>query len=137
MNVIIDTNVFISGVFFSGKPYRIIKAWQAGQFALFSSGDILDEYERVIRELAPKLSSKKPKFNADKTIAFIRKEVRLAKPTLLSQQVCDDPDDDMFIACALTVRAIIVTGDKALLKTSGYKGLVVLSPAEFERQYLI
>ncbi|MBF0478324.1 MAG: hypothetical protein HQL26_02475 [Candidatus Omnitrophica bacterium] len=63
--------------------------------------------------------------------------MRLTKPTALLHAVCDDPDDDKFIACALTVKAIIVTGDKALLRTAGYKNLSVLTPALFERQFLI
>ncbi len=133
MNVLLDTNVLVSGLFFSGTPFRILKAWKAGQFILFASVEILDEYERVLRELAPLKST----FNADKTITFIHKKLRLVKPTPLPYQICDDPDDDKFIACALTVKAIIVTGDKALLKTAGYKHLAVLRPALFERQYLI
>lgn len=133
MKVILDTNVLVSGLFFSGTPSRILKAWDSGQFTLFASLEILDEYERVIHELSPK----KPTFDADKAITFIRKKVRMVKPTPLPHQICDDPDDDKFIACALTAKAIIVTGDKALLRTAGYKHLAVLRPAIFERQYLI
>lgn len=49
MNVILDTNVMVSGLFFNGRPYRILKGWQSGQFSLFSTSEILDEYERVIK----------------------------------------------------------------------------------------
>ncbi len=133
MNVVLDTNVFVSGVFFNGRPSRILKAWHSGQFILFASSEILDEYERVIREL----SQKKSAFDTDKVMVFIRDKVRVVKPALLAEQVCDDPDDDKFIACAVTSKAIIVTGDKALLRTSGYKHLSVLTPALFEHQYLI
>ena len=86
MNVTIDTNVFVSGLFFNGTPSRILKAWRAQQFTLFSTIEILDEYDRVIREL----SQKRPTFNADKAIAFIRKNVRFVKPTPLPHQICDD-----------------------------------------------
>jgi len=133
MNVTLDTNVFVSGLFFNGAPSRILKAWRSQQFTLFATTVILDEYDRVIREL----SQKRPAFNSDKAIAFIRKNVRLVKPTALPHQICDDPEDDKFISCALTIKAIIVTGDKALLRTAGYKLLVILTPAQFERQYLI
>lgn len=133
MNVILDTNVLISGLFFNGRPYRILKGWQAGQFDLFASSAILEEYDRVIQEF----SHKSLKFNANKTIAFIHKNIRSVKPTHLPGQICDDPDDNKFIECALTAKAIIVTGDKALLRTAGYKNLVVLTPALFEQKYLI
>jgi predicted nucleic acid-binding protein len=34
LKVVLDTNVFVSGVFFSGPPYQILEAWQAGDFEL-------------------------------------------------------------------------------------------------------
>jgi predicted nucleic acid-binding protein len=44
VRVILDTNVFVSGVFFTGPPARILQAWSAGQLSLVISPDILDEY---------------------------------------------------------------------------------------------
>ncbi len=133
MNIVLDTNVFVSGLFFKGgAPHRILRAWQSEQFNLFASLEIFNEYGRVIRELA----HIRPTVDPDKAISLIHKNVRLVKPIILSQ-VCDDPDDDKFISCALAIKGIIVSGDKALLRTAGYKNLVVLTPAQFERQYLI
>ena len=51
MNLILDTNVFVSGIFFSGPPYRILQAWRDGTINLVTSPDILDEYVRVLEEL--------------------------------------------------------------------------------------
>lgn len=28
MKIVLDTNVLVSGIFFSGPPYQILKAWQ-------------------------------------------------------------------------------------------------------------
>ena len=47
MRVILDTNVFVSGVFFSGPPHKILKAWRDGRLRLVISAEILDEYRRV------------------------------------------------------------------------------------------
>ncbi|MBF0571971.1 MAG: putative toxin-antitoxin system toxin component, PIN family [Candidatus Omnitrophica bacterium] len=134
MNIVLDTNVFVSGLFFKGgAPHRILRAWQSEQFILYASAEILNEYERVIRELV----HVRPTVDPDKAIFLIHKNVQLVKSFILPRQVCDDPDDDKFISCALTIKASIVSGDKALLRTAGYKNLVVLTPAQFERQYLI
>lgn len=46
MKVILDTNVFISGVYFGGHPYRILQAWNSGRLVLIVSKEILDEYGR-------------------------------------------------------------------------------------------
>ena len=55
----------------------------------------------------------------------------------LPESVCDDPDDDMFLACAIASGAeIVVTGDRALLRASGYGGVEVLSPQTFVDHYL-
>lgn len=52
MRIVLDTNVFVSGVFFSGPPSRILKAWRDGKLQLAISPEILDEYQRVGEELA-------------------------------------------------------------------------------------
>ncbi len=28
MRIVLDTNVFVSGVFFAGPPYKILEAWR-------------------------------------------------------------------------------------------------------------
>ena len=43
-----------------------------------------------------------------------------------------DPEDDMVVACALTVAAdFIVTGDKDLLVLSTYGSIRIITPREF------
>ena len=56
---------------------------------------------------------------------------------MLEGQVCADPDDDKFLACALASGArIIVSGDKHLVDVSGYRGIEVLRPRAFVDRYL-
>ena len=50
--VVVDTNVFLSGVFFGGVPGRILEAWQAGHLTLVLSPAILAEYHRAGAALA-------------------------------------------------------------------------------------
>lgn len=57
MRVILDTNVFVSGVFFTGPPYQILKAWREGRVKLIVSPEILEEYERVGKILAEEFPS--------------------------------------------------------------------------------
>ena len=52
MKIVVDTNVFISGVFFAGLPYEILNAWRCGIVRLVISPPIFDEYRRVGAELA-------------------------------------------------------------------------------------
>ncbi len=47
MRVVLDTNVFVSGVFFSGPPFQILSAWRDSRIQLVVSAEILEEYRRV------------------------------------------------------------------------------------------
>lgn len=52
MRLVLDTNVVISGIFFAGPPYQILKAWREGKIHLLISEEILAEYRRVGETLA-------------------------------------------------------------------------------------
>ena len=47
MRIILDTNVLVSGIFFGGPPYKILKAWRDGSIELVVSNEILEEYFSV------------------------------------------------------------------------------------------
>lgn len=133
MKIVLDTNVFVSGVFFTGPPYRILEAWRDGKIQLVISEDILEEYGRVGETLARQFPSVdlQPFFHLVAVTAEITPSKRFASP------LCDDPDDDMFIACALAGKCkVIISGDKHLLKMSGFRGIKVLRPREFFERYL-
>ncbi len=128
MNVVLDTNVFIAGVFFSGPPATILGAWRDGRITLVVSPPILDEYRRVMHELAAQFPAVDPGPPLELTAVHARMVV--APP--LPESVCTDPSDDMFLACAVAGGSrIVVSGDKALLRTSGYRGIEVITPRAF------
>lgn len=128
MRVVLDTNVFVSGVFFSGPPYQILKAWRDDRFRLVVSPDILKEYRRVGEILA----EEHPSVDLEPALAYVTQNAILLSAPALPEGVCEDPDDDKFIACALAAgNAVIVSGDKHLLKVSGYQNIEILTPREF------
>ena len=47
MKLVLEKNVFISGVFFTGPPLRILQAWRDGRLELLASPEILLEYSEV------------------------------------------------------------------------------------------
>ena len=133
MKVIVDTNVFVSGVFFSGVPYAILDAWRHKRLTLVVSPEIIDEYRRVAHELAEKF----PGVDPAPPLELLTVHAQVVEAPALPEKVCTDPDDDKFLACAVASRTKIITsGDKALLKTSGYAGIEVLTPRAFVEKYL-
>lgn len=134
MRVVLDTNVFISGVFFKGSPYQILAAWQEGGIELVISTEILDEYRRVGEILA----AEHPQINLWPMLEFVVQNAAVYSAPPLDESVCEDPDDDKFLACALAGGCpVIVSGDKHLLKVSGYRNIIVMKPRDFVDRYLI
>ena len=97
------------------------------------SPEILGEYEATGQRLAADF----PGVDLDSLIALVAKEGTVVQAPPLPEAVCDDPDDDIFLACAIASSAeIVVSGDRALLRASGYGGVEVLSPRTFVDRYL-
>jgi len=134
VRVILDTNVFISGVFFGGPPSRILEGWRDGRLKLVLSPEILDEYQRVADELHTQF----PDIDLSGLfeLLVVAAEMHHAEP--LPEAVCIDPDDDKFLACALASSAyLIVSGDKHLLQVAGYREIEILKPRAFIEKYLV
>lgn len=133
MKVILDRNVFISGIFFSGPPSQILKAWGNQRFQVLLSEQILVEYQRV----AEALSSKYPSIDILPIIELITIHGTFVDTRGFDIPICEDPDDDKFLECALAGKCkTIISGDKHLLKLTGYEDIVVLSPRNFVGKYL-
>ena len=134
MKVILDTNVFISGIFFNGPPYRILQSWRDGRFAFVLSPEIFDEYQRV----AESLHQKFPEVDLTALLELTVIEAEMIRADPLDEAVCTDPDDDKFIACALASGCkLIVSGDKHLLDVNGYRDIEVIKPRAFVDRYLL
>ena len=122
----------ISGIFFAGPPYQILKAWREGKLQLVISEEILAEYRRVGETLALQF----PPIDLLPILDMLRANAEVISVKCLPEPVCDDPDDDKFLACALAGECkLIVSGDKHLLKASGFRGIKVLTPREFVNTY--
>ena len=129
MKAVIDTNVIISGLFWKVPPAGVLAAWVAKKFEWIVSADILAEYHRTLQTLEAKYP---PPASAWSFLRGVTLSAKLTVPAELEQQVCTDPDDDKFIAAAISGHAdTIVSGDKALLQVDGYRGLRIVKPASF------
>ena len=135
MRVILDTNVLMSAVFFGGIPGRLLSAWTDKSFTLVLSPDIFEEYRRVGHELArrhPELED-----SLEPVLALVSLNAIIVDAQPLAQPVCEDADDDKFLACAVASHTdVIVSGDKRLLRISGWQGLEILTPRQFYERHL-
>jgi putative PIN family toxin of toxin-antitoxin system len=131
--VVLDTNVLVSGILYSGPPSLILRAWRQGRLRLALTPPVLQEYA----EVATRLGERFPEVDIMPIIHLVAVASDMYAPASLEHQVSADADDDMFVAAAIAAAAdAIVSGDKHLLDVSGYKGIPVLTPRSFVERFL-
>lgn len=88
----------------------------------------MDEYRRLMHELAAQF----PAVDPGPPLELLAVHARLVEAPTLHEAVCTDPTDDMFLACAVAGGSrVVISGDKALLRTASYRGVEVLTPRAF------
>ncbi len=131
MTVVLDTNVLVSGVFWRGPANRILALWASDKIDVVVSPAILTEYRRLLVEL----ERGKPAGLADAWTVFITQHSTVVHPAD-HPRLCRDPNDDMFLHCALSAGArAVVTGDKDLLSMGRVGAVELLTPADFLHRY--
>lgn len=125
--VVIDTNIYISAIFWGGKPREVVDLGRDRSILIFTSLDIE-------KEIAEKLSTKF-KLDEEKVNKVLLDFSTFTMPVKVIkriQVVADDPDDDKFIDCAMACKAdYIVSGDRHLLELKEYAGIRILQASEF------
>lgn len=125
MRAVLDTNVVMSAIFFGGVPFEVLSAWHNGEFELVVSDAVMAEY----REIAMRMKAKSPSIEPERWMCYIEDHATVVSAVPLATQVCEDADDDVFLACAVAANAkIVCSGDKHLLACNGWNGIEVLTP---------
>ena len=136
IKIVLDTNVFISGILSPNRaPAQILDLVLSGECKLVISPQIIQEIHRVTQYPGIIRLMKKRQIKLEELADTILKIFNLSRITpgaVKVQGVCSDPQDDMFLACALEGQAdIIISGDKHLLDLKSYQGIIIVTPAVF------
>lgn len=129
--IVIDTNVFISALFWKGASHRVLELTEKGKFELILTKKTSDEFFEVLnrRELKEKIETKNlilSKFVLD----------TISMGTLIESKTvffdCEDSDDNKFLEAAFDGECkYIISQDKHLLKMKEFKGIKILTPEEY------
>jgi hypothetical protein len=131
IRAVLDTNVLVSALLFSGPPSRLVTAWQASRFQPVLSRPILDEYLRVLAYPKFHLSTEEIRGLLDEellpfveTVRDIPQKVRVGR----------DPDDAKFLECAIAASApFVVSGDADLLDLRRVESIQIVTVSTFLR----
>jgi len=126
-DVVLDTNIFISGIFWRGDSYKMLQLWGDGDIRVIISEEIIEEISRVLRAFKIRL----PEESINRRIASIRENSIIVEPKE-KFSIVEHSSDNKFIECAVAGNAdYIITNDKHLLKIKYFRNILIMTPKEF------
>jgi len=128
VKVVIDTNIWISGVIYKQKLAHLIDLWFKRKFISYFSQETFLELQTKLLNFAVKFDKQSEALillhNVKKKAVFITPQMKL--------NICEDPDDNKFLEAATEAKAdYLVSGDKKLLKIKKVGKTKIISPREF------
>jgi putative PIN family toxin of toxin-antitoxin system len=127
--VVLDTNIFISAVLFSGRMGQLVKLWQEGRILVLMSPEVLKEYVKVLAYPKFKLAKQEIKSVIEQELLPFVEPVKVSKAVRV---IAQDPSDDKFFSLALGGKSdFIISGDKHLLGLKEFQGIKIVTAEEF------
>lgn len=122
--VLIDTNVWFSGILYGGIPEQVIRFCKQHSYIITS--------EYLIDELLNLFKGVKAPYKWRNAIERLLKRLSIVVEPAELPETSRDPKDDPVIATALAGKCdYIVTGDKDLLTLKRYKGTTIIAVTDF------
>lgn len=133
LNVIIDSNIIISGLLGSKVSRPIYLAFKNRSFNFILSDFIFEEIAEVLRR--PKFKNKINSDEINQILIFIEQNAYFLKPSkrLL---ICRDKGDNPILECALEAlkyfdKVSVISNDKDLLVLSPFENIPIISSIDF------
>jgi putative PIN family toxin of toxin-antitoxin system len=136
LRIVIDTNLWISGLLWKGWAWELLCLAEAGEIELCMAPAMIEELAQVLayEKLQPRLkqlglsSADLLAYAMDLASVFY---IPAGGPVI----VAADPDDDVFLRCAIVAgAACVVSGDHHLLDLEEHAGIPILSVRAFLSQ---
>lgn len=128
--VVIDTNVFVSGLTFKGKPRRVLDLIWKGEIEVCVSSFILKELKETLEK-----DFAWERERIEETIERIKRGTLQVQPKIKISVIKEKESDNRILECGVEGKAqYIISGDKRhLLPLKEYQGIKIISPAQFLR----
>ena len=129
MRIVLDTNVFISGIFWEGNfCSKIIDKWKNEEFELVSSIEIIEELLNTLKHFKIQLDEE----TIESWRNIIIERAVIAESSERLYIIKEDPNDNKFLETAIAGKAdFIITQDNHLLKVKKLNSIIILNPEEF------
>jgi putative PIN family toxin of toxin-antitoxin system len=135
VKIVLDANILLSGIGWSGPPARILAALMDGTHSLVTSPALLRELTRTLRY--PRLRRIAGLPSIPLVLAWLHQAAHVVVPAERIQTIGADPADNLVLEAAVAGKAdAIVSGDHHLLELRAFRGIAILTAQQFATKYL-
>lgn len=132
--VVLDTNVYISALLWTGIPHRLLRLAEAGDLTFVTTPAIMEELREALGRPKFRLRIRDLQTSVAELVESLLSIVEVVQDLPIEPVIKRDPDDDKILACAAAAQAEwIISGDHHLLNVKRYKGIRIVTPTQFSR----
>ena len=132
MKVVVDSNIAVSGLLWTGPPNRILKWCRDGILEILGCVETTDEVRRVLQyeKFSERLSHLDTTPN-EAFAYFVNLILFVPTPQHIHPVVREDLFDNIFLSLASENKVhMIISGDKHLLDLKQYNDIQIVTPSE-------
>lgn len=131
--VVLDTNILVSALLFRGAVSGLAGLWKKGEIVPLISQATFKEFRDVLAYPKFSLTEKERRTIIEDDILPFFEVIEVQEEISGS---CRDPEDDKFLACAISASAdYIISGDKDLCDMRIYKSTRIIKASEFLKMF--
>jgi len=126
VKIVIDTNVFVSGLLFGGIPKKVLNLWSRDKVIMCVSADLKAE---IFNKLKNKFQVSTVFLSTFDIVFESKSDKYLPKKKI---DLLKDKKDNFLLELAYEAKAeFLVTGDKELLTLKRFESTEIISPKQF------
>jgi putative PIN family toxin of toxin-antitoxin system len=135
MKIVLDTNVWLSGIFWDGEASKIIEKAERKNIEIIISENVLSE---IINVLNRESKFKKYMLNLKLSIEDLLRTILSISTLIETKSNLDvikvDPKDNIILEAGLDGKVeYIISYDNHLLNMIEFRGIKIISPSEFSK----
>ncbi|MEO1353992.1 MAG: putative toxin-antitoxin system toxin component, PIN family [Cyanobacteria bacterium J06635_15] len=131
MRVVIDVNVWVSGLLWGGVPGQVLKLAYESQITSCVSAELLLELETTLRRSKFRDRLQQRQQTVDGFVAIATAVSTTVQITDLTLPDLRDPADTKILATAIAAMADnLITGDQDLLVLQEFQGIPIMTPTQ-------
>ncbi len=125
IKIVIDSNIFISGIFWKGSSYKVLNLWKEEVIINYTSLSIINEIIDTLRSFKIQM----PEEDIYAFSCLLAENSVIVREDILLNYPVRDVKDNKFINCALLGEVkYIITFDKDLLVLKNIGNIKIIKP---------